>query len=270
MTPKPIVLEKIDIYGGTQTRVATNDEAIVSYAEAMSEGAQFPPVVVFFDGTQYWLADGFHRYLATKQIGKKEIEADVREGGRTDALIFALGANSTNGLFRSNDDKRNATEIALDEWWDKSNSYIADICKVSNDLVSKMRRRSGKQMPDKVTGKDGKQYPTQIERQPRGETESSSGGRGGAGGGTPSKKNANYVDAPGGASREIEADARKMIRDGEIDPRELDNLGSAEATDYAHAAVHLLERMNPEDKQYDKALLVLQKWVDKKLGATYA
>ncbi|WPJ95915.1 hypothetical protein SH580_21095 [Coraliomargarita algicola] len=43
MQTKDLRLDKIDIYGGTQARVATNDEAISSYAEAMLEGAQFPP-----------------------------------------------------------------------------------------------------------------------------------------------------------------------------------------------------------------------------------
>lgn len=33
-------LIQIDIYGGTQARVATNDEAISSYADAMLECAQ--------------------------------------------------------------------------------------------------------------------------------------------------------------------------------------------------------------------------------------
>jgi hypothetical protein len=29
----------------------------------------FPPVVVYFDGTDYWLADGFHRLAAWERIG---------------------------------------------------------------------------------------------------------------------------------------------------------------------------------------------------------
>ena len=63
MHEKDLELEKIDIYGGTQARVATNDEAVSSYSESMMEGAEFPPVIVYFDGAKYWLADGFHRFL---------------------------------------------------------------------------------------------------------------------------------------------------------------------------------------------------------------
>ncbi|MCC5024617.1 MAG: ParB N-terminal domain-containing protein [Candidatus Synoicihabitans palmerolidicus] len=68
----------IDIYGGTQTRVSTNDDAIESYAAEMALGAEFPAITVYYDGSAYWLADGFHRYLATKRNGATSIEADVQ------------------------------------------------------------------------------------------------------------------------------------------------------------------------------------------------
>jgi hypothetical protein len=32
-------------------------------------GRNSPPVVVFYDGTSYWLADGFHRVKAAEQAG---------------------------------------------------------------------------------------------------------------------------------------------------------------------------------------------------------
>jgi hypothetical protein len=34
------------------------------YAEDMAAGAVFPAIVLFFDGAEYWLVDGFHRILA--------------------------------------------------------------------------------------------------------------------------------------------------------------------------------------------------------------
>ena len=81
-----LALDRIDISGGTQTRVATNDDAIASYADEMSRGAVFPPITVFYDGSHYWLADGFHRLLAVKRNDLTEISAGVRAGSRTDAL----------------------------------------------------------------------------------------------------------------------------------------------------------------------------------------
>lgn len=44
-------LELINIQGGTQARVRTNDDAIESYAEEMNQGAVFPAITVYFDGT---------------------------------------------------------------------------------------------------------------------------------------------------------------------------------------------------------------------------
>lgn len=260
-------IDLIDIYGGTQTRLNTNDDAISSYAEEMANGAEFPPVVVFYDGSRYWLADGFHRYLAVKRNEKSMIRAEVRPGGRSDALAFALGANATNGIYRSSADKRNAAEIALEEWPEKANTVIAELCKVSVELVRRTRIELTKldriEQPKTVTGKDGKQYPAAIERQPRGQTErSSSDSAGGGGGGGKGKKGKGEFLAPGGSNREIEAEARAMIRRGEINPFELETLSSATAHDYAETVINLLKRMNPADPKRPEALARIQRWVD--------
>lgn len=144
--PTELSLETINIQGGTQARVRTTDEAIESYAEEMNQGTVFPPIIVYFDGATHWLADGFHRYLAAKRIGRTSILAEINAGGRSDALRHALGANATNGVYRTNDDKRNAVEIALEEWPDLANPVIAEICRVSVELVR--RRVSGVRISD--------------------------------------------------------------------------------------------------------------------------
>jgi hypothetical protein len=271
MQNQDLKLEQIDIYGGTQARIATNDEAITSYADSMLEGAQFPPVVAYFDGSKYWLADGFHRFLAVQRNDFETIATQVYEGSRTDALRHALGANSTNGIYRSNADKRNASEIALEEWPTMSNAVIAELCKVSPDLVRRCRLEMEKlnriDSPKQVTGKDGKQYPTGIEREPRGGSQKvendgspSSGGEGGGfGGGGKGKGDAR---APGGASMEIEADARKMIREGEINHAELDKLQSATAIDYAETALNVLNRMKADDPRRPDAVARIERWVE--------
>lgn len=273
---KILSIDEIDIYSGTQTRVSTNDEAVEGYAEAMKTGSEFPAVIVFFDGAKYYLADGFHRYLAAKKIEASELLAEIREGTRGDALIHALGANATNGVYRTNADKRNAAEIALEEWADRSNAYLADICKVSIELVRRVRKHLGLENPDGVIGKDGKKYPakkpgngdsmTSLEKQEaklNGGGSDSGGGSGG--GGAPSKKNANYNDAAGGGSMtELENEAREMIRKGEMDPRELSTLPTALPTDYAIAAIRLMEGMNREDSRYPEALEKIEVWVGKR------
>ncbi len=81
--------------------------------DAMVEGVKFPPVTVFYDGTDYWLADGFHRVTAAQQADLKEIAADVHQGTREDAQWYSFSANKANGRRRSNEDKQRAVKAAL-------------------------------------------------------------------------------------------------------------------------------------------------------------
>lgn len=125
-----------------QTREIVYDTLVVAdYAEAMRDGAVFPPVTVFFDGTIYWLADGFHRWAAAQQAGFPTLEADVRKGSKRDAILFAVGANADNGLRRTNGDKRKAVEKLLNdkEWLKWNDSAIARQCRVSHTFVAKLR-----------------------------------------------------------------------------------------------------------------------------------
>ncbi len=81
----PITLIRRD--GGTQPRVAINQTTVEEYADDMREGASFPPVLLFFDSTDYWLADGYHRVEAALSIGLNEIAAVVRQGSQRDAVL---------------------------------------------------------------------------------------------------------------------------------------------------------------------------------------
>lgn len=137
-----IKISKISYDGSTQSRVAINESVVADYAEAMTAGTVLPPVTLFFDGSDYWLADGFHRYHAHKKIGALEIDADVRNGTKRDAVLFSVGANGTHGLQRTNADKRRAVETLLadDEWSQWSDREIARQCSVGNQLVGDVRR----------------------------------------------------------------------------------------------------------------------------------
>jgi hypothetical protein len=274
MHTKEISLETINIHGGTQSRLKTTDDAVESYADEMTQGAVFPPIAVYFDGATHWLADGFHRFLAAKRIERSTILAEVHEGGRLDALRHALGANATNGVCRTNADKRNAIEIALEEWPDRANPVIAEICRVSADLVRRVRNemeQNGRiEQRETVTGRDGKQYPAAIERQPRGKTEASSadreagGGGGGRGGGF--AKGKGDGGALGGSGVELEREAREMIRKGEINPFELPTLTTSNAEDYAVTVINLLGTMRPDDPKRTDGLLRIRHWIDKALA----
>ncbi|BBU58530.1 hypothetical protein KU6B_47950 [Mameliella alba] len=137
-----IELAKIRTDGGTQSRAAINEETVADYAEAMADpNTVFPAVVVYFDGRDYWLADGFHRVAAWGRIGRIEVPADVRQGGRRQAVLHSCAANAAHGLRRTNADKRRAVMTLLedDEWSKWSDREIARRCRVHHTTVSKVR-----------------------------------------------------------------------------------------------------------------------------------
>ena len=135
-------LEQIRIDGGTQSRVKLNQETVAEYAQAFTDGAEFPPVVVFFDGASYWLADGFHRYFGARNAGESAIAVQVINGTQRDAVLYSLKANATHGLKRTNADKRKAVEILLKdaEWAAWSDRKIAEVCGVGHPFVAAIRK----------------------------------------------------------------------------------------------------------------------------------
>jgi len=144
MNIKRIARCEINIQGGTQAREEIDQPTVNEYADAMEEGAKFPPVVVFHDSRLdvYWLADGFHRYHACIMLDIDEMDAEVHDGTRRDAILYAAGANKSHGLRRSNQDKRNAVLTLLeDEEWGKwSDNAIARHVSVHHNTVAKYRK----------------------------------------------------------------------------------------------------------------------------------
>ena len=167
---KKLKLTEIATDAGTQVRAALNQTTVAEYAEALAAGAKFPPIVVFCDGTRHLAADGFHRIQAAQRIGAKQIECDLHNGSKTDALRFALGCNAHHGLRRTNADKRHAVVLALSEFPKLSDVAISDLCLVGRELVAEIRKlqipaNQGNQTSqvvdsDNLTriGKDGKAY----------------------------------------------------------------------------------------------------------------
>jgi|GEM_PF-2509837 len=135
-------LALIRIDGGTQPREEIDVDTVDRYAEDMLAGDEFPPLKVFFDGIDHWLADGFHRLFAYKKIGVTEADCTVYQGTARDAILDSLGANSIHGLPRSPEDKRLAVQRLLtdSEWSAWSDGVIAQKANVSQPFVSKLRR----------------------------------------------------------------------------------------------------------------------------------
>lgn len=160
MKTKLLHLDKIVTSAGTQIRASIDSDTVNEYAEGMQEKNQFPPVVVFHNGSQFILADGFHRVMAANRNGSKSISAEIRKGTKADALRFALGANVAHGLKRTNADKRRSVELALAEWPNVSDRQIAEICAVGDHLVADVRSTNcvnpAVDQPQPRIGKDGR------------------------------------------------------------------------------------------------------------------
>lgn len=137
-----INLKDIKLNGDTQPRQFINEDVVNEYSELLLEDRVFPPVDVFHDGANYWLADGFHRVFANKKAGFLDVEATVHEGTRRDAVLFSVGANSSHGLRRTSEDKRKAVLTLINdlEWSEWSDSEIARKCHVSSMTVGRIRK----------------------------------------------------------------------------------------------------------------------------------
>lgn len=152
-----IPINNIRTDGGTQPRATIDENTIRDYAIDMLEGDQFPPVVVFFDGTDHWLSAGFHRVAAAQQIGRTAIDAVIKTGTARDAFLFAVEDNRRNGVRYTNADKRSMVERFLNdpEWVEWSDREIARRTGVDHKTVAQHRTSLGKFPSD-----DQRQYIT--------------------------------------------------------------------------------------------------------------
>ena len=171
---KFIDIKKIRLDGGTQFRESINQDKVKEYKELMLEEVMFKPVEVVFDGENYYLVDGFHRYFAIKAMGVNTIEATVTEGTLQDAIHLARRANSAHGMPRSNETKRRVVISALNDPENEGVSVreIAKECRVSHplvlDIINMMKGGSSTTKAEKPTKESGSSTtPTQSDADPK-------------------------------------------------------------------------------------------------------
>ena len=177
-----------DLDMSLQTRCGTDIDTIGNYAEAMSDGAQFPDVTVFTDGARYWLADGFHRVEAARRIGRTTVSADVRKGTEDDAVVFGGTANNKQGKRPTRADVQHFLEMV----WERREAVfggtptggnMAEKCGVSRGTATSFVNAHLAEMqiapvaapvqieqvkrpvrPTRLIGSDGKAYPVRPVR----------------------------------------------------------------------------------------------------------
>lgn len=159
-------IEKITVDHDIQVRESTNTEVINDYAENFDE---LPAIVVFHDGSTYWLSDGFHRIAAARKNRLSSVVCEVKDGGKREAILYAAKANRQHGLRMTSKDKRRSVGLVLltePKWSDRR---IAEHVGVGHQLVATVRAEFTNQAsaqvddsstcePQKRVGKDGKEY----------------------------------------------------------------------------------------------------------------
>jgi hypothetical protein len=161
MKPTNVELKKIRIDGGTQQRPLDQD-ALERYEEMLRDGMEPPPSQVVFDGSAYWLWDGFHRYHVARKVGRSDLSCTVTTGTRRDAQFLSFGANKDHGVPRPRGCVAEIIrKMLLDkEWSALSQGVIAKHVGVSSQYVSKVKATinqvdSGR-ASKMVTGRDGR------------------------------------------------------------------------------------------------------------------
>jgi hypothetical protein len=148
-------LEEVRRDGGTQPRTKIDLHHIKRLEEQMEDGQEIEPVVVFYDGECQWLADGFHRWNAHRNLEIPTIRAIIYQGSRRDAILYSVGANADHkpALPRSRADKRRAVLSLLNdpEWKQWSDREIARVCKVDHKTVGKIRKSLTGEIPSNKT-----------------------------------------------------------------------------------------------------------------------
>lgn len=151
-------LSLIRVNGGTQSRAEIDWAYVGELIEALESQTLLPAIDVYFDGQEYWLADGFHRYEAHKKLNYPNIFANVHQGTRWNAVLHSVGSNATHGKRRTNADKNRAVKLMLTapEAAKMSNREIAKACKVSHQFVNDL------QTDLKIERQFGKSYPRDV------------------------------------------------------------------------------------------------------------
>jgi hypothetical protein len=133
----------------TQGREMIDRETVEAYSLLWidhgleADGTPFKEhITLFQDGKSYYIGDGWHRLISANNVGRKKVQAEVREGGKRAAILFACGANDNHGLRRKIGDKRRCVQMMLDdpEWQMLPDNQIAKKCNVSPTFVASMRK----------------------------------------------------------------------------------------------------------------------------------
>lgn len=155
-------LSSITLDDEIQSRCQIYGDVVARYAEAMRRGEEFPPITVFYNGSSFWLVDGFHRFQAKKEIGSHKILAVISQGDRQDAILHATRANIESKLQLTEADihKNVYKLIGHPEWRRWSDKEIADQCGTNEKHVHRLREKRVTELYQMVVERNRANDPT--------------------------------------------------------------------------------------------------------------
>ena len=242
-----VKIDAINIHAGTQARQGIVNETVDKYAECMIEGDTFPPVVLFHDGSGYYIGDGHHRVLASMRNDFIDIEAEVRAGTQQDALWYALGANRINGQGMSKGDIRHAVAVALKTWPEKTQQAIADQvgCSIGtvNGIKQVIFKNENHSIPDTIVNAQGRTRPTTYQKHESDVTTNCNI--------EPEKE---MPDETGEEKREEATTIEK--------PKRMKYTPPCMGLQYARIAIMNLENIQENDTERKEAIETVRRWID--------
>lgn len=138
-----------------------DDFTVERYADSWD---RMPPVTVFEIDGRHLIADGFHRHAAAIMLGRRKIQAEIRQGTMAEALDFVAGVNLFHGLPLSRPERRRAVEVKIRLHHDWSDRRLAEELGAGRELIAKIRKQlvEAGQVPASAAriGADGKTYPS--------------------------------------------------------------------------------------------------------------
>lgn len=168
--PESLLVSSIIAHADVQMRAGGLDESYVQeLADVLETGAELPPIVVYRSAVPegvssikpegvIYVADGFHRLVAAKAAGVEKIAAEVRSGGIVDAKRCAMGANSTHGRRRTQEDLERAYRWAVAESFVEpgDTAAVAELLCVSQRWAREITRGAREQIRAEVDAAIGR------------------------------------------------------------------------------------------------------------------
>ena len=157
-TDKPILVPIARLNRSIHGRASRDESHVRKLDELRIGGVELPPVDAYWDEIrdELWLADGEHRTTVFERAGETHIAANVHEGGRQEAIAFAMKCDR--GLRRQSKDDEHCLRLLLQdpEWAQWSSRVIAERLGLKRRTVDRIRDRIEGNVVSPRVGADGR------------------------------------------------------------------------------------------------------------------